>query len=167
MAIHDVPGGQPSSAANVAQLKQSLADLIEESQALRNDVHDAERARKKASLVSMMVLIALCVPMIMLVILVWQNNMISQDVRKTNEVIVDCTTPGGKCAAQSSKRTGDAIGDIIRANIFMAECARLYPGEVGPEFDRKLEACVYGRLAAAAAERSKASPPPSPSPSVR
>lgn len=156
MAIND-PGGQ-----TVAQLRQSLAELIGESQALRTDVQEAEKARKRSTLLTTVLLVVMAVPLVILLVLVAQTNSISRQVHDTNEKIVDCTTPGGTCSQQSGRRTGEAIGDIIRAQIFMAECSRLYPGEAGPAFDQKLEKCVYDRLAAFAANRAKTQATPSP-----
>ncbi len=144
-------------------LRQSLAALINESQQLRTDVHEAEKARKRASMISLAVIALLALFSGMLLVITWQNNHLVSQVHKTNEFISDCTTPTGECARQSSARTADAIGDIIRANVYMAECARLYPGLVGPEYDQKLESCVYGRLAEAARQRAQATPAPSPS----
>lgn len=154
---------------SVAHLRQSLTDLIAESQALRSDVHKAEAARRRITTISLALIAAMIVPLVILLVLVVQNNGISREVHDTNEVIADCTNPSGKCAQQSSRRTGEAIGDIIRAEIYMAQCSRLYPGEAGPEFDRKLEKCVYDRLAAFAAQRdrSPAGPTPTPGPSGR
>lgn len=154
---------------SVAHLRQSLTDLIAESQALRSDVHRAEAARRRITVISLALIAAMIVPLVILLVLVVQNNGISREVHDTNEVIADCTNPSGKCAQQNSRRTGEAIGDIIRAEIYMAQCSRLYPGESGPEFDRKLEKCVYDRLAAFAAQRAQgtAGPTPTPGPSGR
>lgn len=132
--------GKPAASDVVAPLQQSLADLIRESQALRVDVHTAEAARKRANHINLGVLGLLILFVALLVGIGWQGNV-------TNQRIADCTTAGGDCYEEGRKRTAAAIGDIIKVSIYMAECARLYPGEAGPEYDRKLEACVYGRLA--------------------
>lgn len=147
---------------SVAHLRQSLTDLIAESQALRSDVHKAEAARKRITTISLALIASMIVPLVILLVLVAQNNSISQDTHKTNELIADCTSPGGKCAQEGGRRTGEAIADIIRAEIYMAQCARVFPGLVGPEYDRKLEACVYARLAEAARQRAAGNPSPSP-----
>lgn len=158
----------PTPNTTVAALRQSLADLITESQALRTDVRDAERARRRASQINLAVLGLLALFVALLIAIGWQGNKVIGQVHKTNETMADCTTPGGECYERSRQRTGDAIGDIIRANLYMAECARLFPGEAGPNFDRKLEECVYGRLAEAAKARAETptpTPAPRPSPS--
>jgi hypothetical protein len=142
--------GRPDPAApvppSVAALRQSLADLIDESQALRTDVHAAEKARKRTGQISLAVLGLLVIFVGLMMAVTWQTNQVAHQVNQTNRRMADCTTPGGACYEEGRKRTGQAISDIIRAEVYMAECARLYPGDSGPAFDRKLEACVSGRL---------------------
>lgn len=165
MTINEPDGGQLSaSAASAAQLRKSLAELVAESQALRTDVHAAEQARTKATRLNLMVLVALCVPILLLLALGWQNNQLARELHDTNERIADCTTVGGHCYEEGRKRTGSAIQDVISAEIFMAQCARLFPDEVGPSYDRKLENCVAERLAAAVAARATPTPPVTPAP---
>lgn len=151
-----------SPAPSVATLSNSLTELLAESQALRSDVHAAESARRRVGKVILALLAVLALFVALVGVVTWQNRQLVEKVNETNSTMADCTTPGGKCYEESAKRTGNAIGDIIRANIFMAQCARLYPGEVGPEYDRKLEACVFERLAEAAKQR-QATPAPTPS----
>lgn len=151
----------PGDLPHVAALKQSLAGLIEESQALRVDVHSAEKARKKANAISLAMLGLLGLFVFMLVGVTWQNNSLAHQVAKTNRTLADCLDPVGDCYKLGNQRTGAAIQDIIRAEIFMAECARLYPGISGTEFDRKLEACVFERLAGPHL-RSQTNPMPAP-----
>lgn len=146
-------------------LQKSLADLIGESQALRADVHTAEQARRQASRINLLAVGVLAVFVALLIVVTWQNNQLAHQVQDTNERMADCTTPGGACYAQSTKRTGDAITDVLLGYVYVSQCARLYPGESGPAFDRKMEQCVFDRLAQhrAAANRS---PAPSPAPTV-
>jgi hypothetical protein len=148
----------PVATTPVADLHGELAALIDEAQALRTDVRSAEQARRRASQINLGVLILLIIFVGLLMAVTWQNNRLSHEVAKGNARIADCTTAGGKCYDDGKKRTGSAIGDIIRAEIFMAECARQWPGESGPTFDRKLEACVAQRLT-----NANATPAPTPS----
>jgi len=164
MSTDPVPGGQPETVSPAVALRSSLSALIEESKALRTDVHGAEAARKRANVINLGVLLLLASFVGLLLLLNWQNNQLAHQVNQTNKQIADCTTAGGKCYQQGSQRTGTAIGDIIRAELYMAECSRMYPGEAGPGYDRKLEACVYGRLLAASKARDQASATPTPSP---
>lgn len=131
----------------VETLRSSLADLIAESQALRKDVKTAEDARRRATAVNLALMGLLTLFVGLLLVVGYQNNQVIHKVNVTNQQLADCTTPGGKCYQQGQVRTGQAISDVIRAEIFMAQCARLYPNESGDAYDRKLEACVFARLA--------------------
>lgn len=148
------PDGTASSSAAI--LHESLSALIAESQSLRADVHTAEVARRRNALVNMGVLLMLALFVLLVLTVSLQNNQLSRQVRDANARVVDCTTAGGNCYEQGKARTGAAITAILRADIYVAECARLYPGESGPAFDAKMEACVEAKLAA----------PPRPAPSA-
>jgi hypothetical protein len=152
----------PTVSPAVAALRSSLTDLVEESQALRGDVQRAEDARRKATVVNLGLLVLLVLFVGLLGAVSWQNNRVIEKVEETNSIMADCTTPGGACYEQSQKRVGSAINDIVWASVYMSQCARLWPDESGPSYDRKLEACVIGRLEQAARER-EASPSPTPS----
>jgi hypothetical protein len=155
----------PAMSPAVAELRTNLKDLITESQALRTDVHSAEEARRRATRVNVALLALLTLFVGLLLVVTWQNNRLIGQVEETNTLMADCTTPGGNCYQQSAKRTSNAISDIVWASVYMAQCSRLYPGEVGPGYDRKLEACVTERLRKAAQERQPpAAPTPSPTP---
>ncbi len=130
----------------VTALRQSLTDLVAESQALRGDVRTAEASRRRANQINLGLLGLLVLFVGLLVSLGWQGNQAIQASRETNRRIADCTNPGGSCYEEGRERTSQAINDIILVSIYMAECARLYPGEAGPDYDKKLEACVYQRL---------------------
>jgi hypothetical protein len=145
-------------------LGQSLADLVAESQALRVDVHSAEAARRRTGRINLGVLGLLVLFSAALLAVGWQNNRLSHQVAATNATLADCTLAGGKCYEQSKARTGDAIAAILHAEVAAVECARLWPGESGPELDRKLEACVAERLARYSGPTP--APQPTPAPSV-
>jgi hypothetical protein len=152
--------------ANNDPANHDFAALIAESQALREDVHTAEAARKRQvttqtrqNRISTAILFVLLVFVIMALVIAWQGNRTIAQTRETNQRMVDCTAPGGRCYEEGKARTGSAINAILRADVFVSECSRLRPGESGPAFDQFLEACVGQRLAAAAA----ADPLPAPS----
>lgn len=146
-------------------LREALSPLVTESQELRTDMRASDLIQRRRNLINLGVMALIGVLVFWLAVMVYQNNKLSHQLNGVTQQIADCTTAGGKCYEIGSKRTASAIGDIIAANIYMAECARLYPGEVGPAYDRKLERCVYDRLAAAARARAQqTSPSPSPSP---
>lgn len=142
----------------VTALKTSMAALVAESQALRSDVHRAEQARKRANQINAVVLGVVALFVAALAVIGYQ-------VSVTNQRMVDCTTPGGRCYQQGQQRTAAAVGDVLRVSIYMAECSRLLPGESGPDFDRKLERCVFEKLAAD--DKTNPVPQVSPTPSAR
>jgi hypothetical protein len=165
--------GSPTAGSN---LLGSLTALLGESQALREDVRSAEKAhrseeqsRRKASQINLGLLALLAACVVLLIVMGVQNTQLTKQVKGTQNTLVDCTTPGGKCYGQSNARTGKAIQDLIRSQVFVSECGRLYPGEVGPGYNAKLEACVARRLAGQAATPATPTPAPvgSPSPSGR
>lgn len=145
-------------------LRDALSPLITESKALRTDMRASDAIQRRRIMINLGGLAVVGLLVFWLAVMVYQNNQLSQQLNNVTAQIADCTTAGGTCYEQGSSRTSTAIGDIIAANVFMAECARLFPGEVGPAYDKKLEKCVYDRLTQAAAQRAQASPSPSPSP---
>lgn len=133
-------------------LEPLLARMLIQGDALRTDVHAAERARRIAAAINLGLLG-------LLVVLVALFGVVMLQVSQTNERVADCTTPGGRCYEDGRARTGSAVADLIRAEVAVAECARQWPGESGPAFDRKLEACVAERL-----QRAREIPAPSVTP---
>jgi hypothetical protein len=160
-----VPSSHPGQPSAAESLRESLASLIAESQALRSDVHGAELARKRANQINLGVLAVLALFVGLLVAIGWQNNQVIQRVDETNDRVASCTTPGGTCYEQGRARTSGAISAVVQISIFVSQCGRLYPGESGPAYDAKLQQCVMDRLAQAQAQPTPALPAPSTSPS--
>ncbi len=164
----DPDRGEPMASA---ALRDNLATLVAESQALRTDVAQAEAARRRANQVNAVLLALVAVFTALMLIIGWQNNRLASKVNATNQTMADCTNPGGTCYEQNRRNTQSAISDILRVSIYMAECSRLYPGEAGPTYDRKLEACIYQRLEdgqrTVPGGTVPGGPIPSPSPSLR
>lgn len=146
-----------------ASLNAPLADLLAESRALRGDVRESEEARQKAVRINLIILGLISAFVVIMGVISWQSYQVSRQLNETNQKMADCTTPGGQCYEIGRRRTAGAIEDVIRASVYMSQCARLYPGEVGPEYDRKLEACVNERLTKAATGRATT---PTPTPTV-
>ena len=154
----------PSASYTLQTALNAVAETFtEESRRLRIDVHAAEEARRRASRINIGLLVLLSALVALLLMVTWQNNLLARDVRKSSDSIADCTTAGGKCYEQSGRRTGNAIADIIKAQVYVAQCSRLRPGQSGPVFDKEIEQCVAERLAAADKARK---PQPGPSPAV-
>lgn len=129
------------------RLLPTLDALVDEAKALRADLDTAEIDRRRASAINLTATALLAALVVLLLLLSWQTNRVGHEAQDTNKRIADCTTVGGKCYEETRARTGGAVQNIIRAELFMAECARLYPSEAGPAYDQKLEACVAERLA--------------------
>lgn len=148
----------PDSRPVSATLSEYLTKLAADAEGLRTDVHNAEQARRRANTIGLALMGVLGFLMLVILVVAAQNNAIASQTRQTNARIAACTTAGGKCYEDGKTRTGAAVGDIVKASVYVAECSRLHPGESGPTFDAFLEKCVAGKLA-------KASPPaPVPSP---
>lgn len=126
----------------------SLEAVLAESRRIREDAAAERVAQRRFNRIMAGTVAGLLIVVLLLVGVAFQ-------VKRTNDAIVSCTTPSGACAKQGKEQTGRAVGDILKASIYMAECARLHPGESGPAFDRFLERCVAEKLAA-----SNASPAP-------
>lgn len=138
----------PDAAQSVESVRQSLKELLDESERLRVDIKANEAQRRKENYVTMAVGTLMALFMLLILVVAFQNNQIAADAKATADRMADCTTAGGKCYEEGRTRTSGAIGDIIKASVYMAECSRLHPGEAGPAFDRSLEACVESRLKA-------------------
>ena len=119
--------------ADVADLRQNLADLITESQALRKDVKSAEQARRRENLVSGAISVLGVIVIIIVLILAYQTNQVSSQIRS-------CTTPEGSCYQDANKRTSGAILKIVQGQVAVTECAKTN------KTDPELEACVSQKL---------------------
>ncbi len=133
----------------VGAITGHLEDVLTEAKGLRADVRVAERARRRAAAFNLALLGLLAAALVAVGALGWQNNQLAQRQDETNRRMADCTTPGGDCYEEGRARTEGAVSAVVRISVFVSECGRLYPGESGPEYDKKLEACVAAKLAAA------------------
>lgn len=145
---------------SLAELGPSLQQLLDESQRLRKDVKSAEQARRRENRIGLFIIGLLTLFVVLIGVVTWQSNQVVRSTQQTNDVIVDCTTPGGQCYEDGRRRTGAAVADLIRASTYVAQCARLRPNESGPEFDRFLEQCVAEKLGAGPTPHPSISPSP-------
>lgn len=164
------PSGRtgPGNGRAISPLEQALVDLSgsltnlgQDVRGLRDDVQQAEARRRRGNKLIAAGLIVVLLAVTMLSVVTVQNRQVLDSTSQTNATMADCTTPGGKCYEESRRRTGEAINNILLVSIYMAQCARLYPNEAGPDYDRKLEVCIYERLGMSAAPTS---PTPTPAP---
>lgn len=180
-------GAEGIALAAADRLARRLEDVVAESKALRADVAVAERQRgrelrQQAAQIQQraaesrrqrwaLIIIAGLLAIVGLVAL--QNRGISRDAaesagaaRTTSAQLQDCVVPTGTCYRNGQARTGRAVLDISRTQLYIVECARALPVEEyppGPKFDAAFERCVAARLALPPAV-PKPSPSPSPSP---
>lgn len=74
-------------------------------------------------------------------------------VRGLVAYVADCNNPAGDCAKRNQERTNDVLvtlgNNILMSAIWTNQCARLYPNESGPEYNKKLKACVFAQASAA------------------
>lgn len=141
---------------------RSLAALLTFAQDLRSDVKKSDVTQRRRNSINLGILGVIALFVGLLTVVVWQNNQLTKRVEQTNQVMAECTTPGRACYDQGNARITVAIGDILTGYMYMAQCARLWPDESGPEYDAKLTKCVADRLADAARRRAQASPTPPP-----
>lgn len=147
---------QRAAASPLDALSEHLRGLTGQAEALRSDVHAAEAARRRAEAarrranrINLGVLAVVALLVAAMLVIGYQNNQLAQEVSRTNEQVADCTTPGRRCYEEGRARTNGAVAAVVRISVFVSQCGRLYPGESGPEYDRKLERCVAEKLAAA------------------
>lgn len=145
-------GGPDPSAAllkTVEELRRSIDSAALEAQGLRRDVEAADKRRTKENTYVIAVGAALILPILLMLALGWQSVHTSQDAREaarqakaTADQIASCTTPAGKCYQDSNKRTSGAVQNLVKAQLAIAECAKV------TATDAQLEACVARKLAA-------------------
>ncbi len=146
MTTSDTPGGsRPGTVSpGVAALQASLGAVADATSALREDVRKAQQEHLRKTRISFVLIAVLGVLLVGVLVVGWQ-------LKQTNDHIADCTTAGGQCYEESRRRTGGAVSAVTRISVYVSQCGRLWPGESGPAYDKKLEQCVAERLAADAA----------------
>lgn len=143
-----VPTPTPTPRTNdLKVLVEYVNELSRNAESLRLDVKVADARAQSRNRINMALLGMLVLFVGAILVVAFQNNTIAQQTRTTNDKMADCSTPGGKCYEEGAVRTGNAIKSVLRAQIALGECSRLYPGEAGPAFDVKLRDCVYERIA--------------------
>jgi type VI protein secretion system component VasK len=121
-------------------LQTNLSALLGESQALRMDVRDAERARRRASIANLALLIIALAVVALVLTVSWQNNRLGNQNRDLGNQIRSCTTPQGVCYQQSQRRTSDAVRQIVQSLVWVEQCSRT------ADTDTELEQCVTRKL---------------------
>jgi hypothetical protein len=165
-----------AATASTTALRRSLTDLADvftrNTSEIRQDIGTLERfltsvegLRREAARRQHRILVALGAGLVLILVALASTLWIAAEAKRTSAAVADCTTAGGKCYENGRRQTSDAVGAILKAESYQVECARLYPGESGPAFDVKFEACVSAKLQAGMATQPAPSPGPSVSPS--
>jgi hypothetical protein len=152
IAPHDID--EPASSDSGAPEEHShkvdpgiLRDLLEESRRLRADVvARSETQRKFTRMALAAVVVTIMLLGIQLTILL-QNRRTSAETRavirenaSTSQQIADCTTAGGRCFEEGSKRSAERTQGQIRAQTEIAVCQRFSTTE------DQLRKCVSSAL---------------------
>jgi Tfp pilus assembly protein PilN len=135
-----------------------LTALLGESQRLRADVRDRERRQRRLmGLIAATVVVCLVLVTSVMVLLV-QSRQRGNDTRAllrtnaaTNERIADCTTVGGKCYEEGSKRSAAFIQLLLQGQKQIALCRS------ESDTSAELEKCIDKALAAMTAPSPTAS----------
>lgn len=59
-----------------------------------------------------------------------QTQKIVQETQKTTALIQDCLDPNGDCKHQGDKATADAIGQLVQAQLKIADCRVMSDGSL-------------------------------------
>lgn len=123
-----------------------LDRVITEAEGVRGDVAAANRIRRRDNRVTHAAAVVIVLLLVAAIVLTAQNQRLARqntDLGRQNqrisELIADCTTEGGTCYEEGRRRTGDAISEVVRANIAVQQCAE----RVSPDL---LESCVSDAL---------------------
>lgn len=139
-----------------AHLTETLNNLGDAAGALAEEVRaDKEqravenaqmrRRQEKQNRRVMALLAAVTVLVAALVLMAVSNRVLNRQNRSIVERIESCTTVGGECYEQSSRRTDEVASHIIRAQIYAQRCLNQHPTAT----DAVIEKCVFERLTAA------------------
>jgi hypothetical protein len=135
---HRSPTGDPAD---------MLGSLLVESQRLRVDVAEREqRQRRTTKLLAGGVAVALVMLMALIILLV-QSRQRGNDTRalirnntSVSQQIADCTTVGGTCYEEGTRRSAALIEQLIAAQVAIENCAETTEGEAA------LRECVAREL---------------------
>jgi hypothetical protein len=136
-----------------AHLTETLNNLGDAAGALAEEVRadKEQRAIDSAELVArqrkqnrrvMALLVTVAILVAALTLMAVSNRLLNNQNRSIVERIESCTTVGGECYEQSSRRTGEAAASIIRAGIYTQRCLTENPRAT----DAEIEACVFNRM---------------------
>jgi hypothetical protein len=127
--------------------RHDLQEIIRRYDKLSADINAAEKIRrvKERTMIAL-----LAIGVVLIVVMgagMWKLFQIAEDSQRAAEqsartaaTIEDCTVPTGSCYRDGSKRTGGAVGNILKGQVAVAECLKevASAAEVQACMDRKL-----------------------------
>ncbi len=144
---------EPTRPNPAGVLSTDLKSLVKELGSLRADVERADTRRKRENGYILAAAGCLAIPILLMLAIAWQQLSIARNARTAAEGaqraahrIEDCTTPAGKCYADSSRRTGGAVANILRGNVVIAECRQQRSPDTSVAAQRELETCITDGL---------------------
>src|SRR5688572_21415762 len=133
---------------------RSLDTLARAAEAAGEDVRtfNAERrqealAQRKRDRVTHAVGVVVCLLLLVVLAVAWQNQRIGRQNAEISNQIADCTTAGGVCYEQGRERTGAAINELVRANMAVHECVDEFRVRGVAVTHDALNRCVARKLA--------------------
>ena len=143
-----------------------LREVLDESKRMRADAQAKEARQRRTNQLVAGGIVVLLVLVLGNLILLLQSRQRGIDSRRliattasTSQRIADCTTKGGRCYEEGSRRQADAIRQLIDAQTEIAVCQRRADSEAA------LRACVRSALEQLAGPAPSLSPSAQPSPS--
>lgn len=128
-----------------AHLTETLNNLGDAARALTDEVRADRRARRHRDRRMMALLVVLALLVVALAALGLMNRRTNEQNAELVRQIKDCTTAGGACYERGQARTGSAVAQVVRAQVFIDLCGR----DPGNDTAAEMQACV-AELAATA-----------------
>jgi len=132
---------------------------------LRTDVHLRAVQQRKATRIALAaMMVALLLLGIQLAILIQnreranESRALIRDNYSASQQIADCTTAGGKCYQESSKRSAAAVQQLLLGQKAIALCSQ------ASDTTAELDECIDKALAAMMRPAPSSSPAPTPGP---
>lgn len=119
-----------------AHLTESLNNLGAAARDLAAETRAERLAQRRRDrlVVALLALVALLVASLVMLALV--NRRTNTQNRQIIQQIGDCTTAGGTCYEDGQRRTGDAIAELVRAQLLVEACAQVPANDTAAELER-------------------------------
>jgi hypothetical protein len=124
-----------------------LQEIIRRYDRLSADINAAEKIRrvKERTMIALLaigvvLIVVMGFGMVKLFQIAENSQKAAEQSARTAATIEDCTVPAGSCYRDGSKRTGGAVGNILKGQVAVAECLK----EV--ESSTEVQACMDRKL---------------------